>query len=271
MTIGIADLAGVRAKITRAREHQSMLKTEFDDWAKRHAKICKYRIWRDGDWEVVSVDPIPKPDIRCSVIAGDIIHNLRSALDHLVWQLVIRDGYEPSFRNQFPIYTSKKEFIDRVKFRKNDPKQSELYGITVNSDAWKIIEQAQPYTKRYNFIGILGRLSIMDKHKTLYVQIGFVDNISKAIGWNNKAVLLEHRNGDLALSYRKPTEIIRYRFADYPDPDVQVKGKLTVNLTLGEGPMKGGRQLGVGTFILLINEVTAIVDKISGLPGVVNT
>ncbi len=41
-----------------------------------------------------------------SVVVGDVIHNLRSALDHLAWQLVILDGGQPNDSTQFPIYES---------------------------------------------------------------------------------------------------------------------------------------------------------------------
>jgi hypothetical protein len=38
------------------------------------------------------------------VLTGDFIHNLRSALDHLVWQLALLRVAEPSTELQFPIH-----------------------------------------------------------------------------------------------------------------------------------------------------------------------
>jgi hypothetical protein len=39
------------------------------------------------------------------VRVGEFAHDLRSALDNLVWQLVLVNGKEPGDHNQFPIYT----------------------------------------------------------------------------------------------------------------------------------------------------------------------
>src|SRR6202030_4034556 len=39
-----------------------------------------------------------------SLICGDIIQNLRSALDHLVCQLIIPGGNEPCIDSGFPIF-----------------------------------------------------------------------------------------------------------------------------------------------------------------------
>ena len=44
------------------------------------------------------------PPLRLGVILGDLVHNLRSTLDHLVWQAVVRQGdVEPTTQHQFPI------------------------------------------------------------------------------------------------------------------------------------------------------------------------
>lgn len=50
---------------------------------------------------VVSAEDVP-PDV-CA-IAGDAIHNLRCALDYLVWQLVEAAGNIPTIHTSFPIF-----------------------------------------------------------------------------------------------------------------------------------------------------------------------
>ncbi len=274
MVTNIADLTGVRAKLKRAKEHQSVLEAEVDIWGKQQANVRRFKIRCDGLWHIVTCEPLPQPDIRFSIIAGDLIHNLRSALDHLVYQLVLREGQQPSHWNEFPIYESKQRFLEEVKVRKSRPECSFLYGITVDGDAWTIIEKAQPYTSpnpRTDILGIIGRLSILDKHRTLCVQIPFVGDIRKAISWNPDAILLEERIGALTLSLEKPTEVVRYRFADQPNPNMHVQGRLTINPTFGEGDIEGSCQFGIGFFNKLINSVASIVDEVSKLPRVINT
>jgi hypothetical protein len=69
-----------------------------------------------------------------------------------------------------------------------------LHGITVKGDAWAIIEAAQPYNcvpVEHSPIGIIKRLSNMDKHRTLQIYMPMVGQISEAISWNPNAILLE--------------------------------------------------------------------------------
>src|SRR5438045_6634570 len=88
------------------------------EWAKHHI--------RDLDSEITAfienaytIGVKPKPEIfhvllyvedakpipsSVSLRIGDAIHNLRSTLDHLVWQLVEVAGNTPTGGNEFPIF-----------------------------------------------------------------------------------------------------------------------------------------------------------------------
>lgn len=273
MTIGIADLSGVRAKLRRAEEHNSCLVTEFNVWIKPYTEAGMVNTWRDGVWYVISVEPFPEPDIRFSTIAGDIIHNLRCSLDHLIYQLVFRDGQEPSRGNTFPIYDTQDSFFDAVKFRKKDPEKSVLYGIMIDGDAWAIIEGAQPYKRTQFFespLRVIQKFSNADKHRTFLPQLARVENIMDAIGWNPDAILLGQRVGTSTLSFKKKTEVVRYQFADEPNPNVHMKGDLPVEVGFSDGREKDSYTLGFASFHTLISEVTGIVDKISKLPRVID-
>ena len=273
MTIGIADLSGVRAKLRRAEEHNRSLVTEFNAWIEPQTKGSMFDIWSDGPWYVVTVEPFPEPDIRFSMIAGDIINNLRCTLDHLIWQLVFRDGNEPSWQNKFPFCDTQKSFFYDVKFRKGKPELSVLYGITIDGDAWAIIEEAQPYKRTEFFespLRVIQKFSNVDKHRTFLPQLASIGNIFDGIGWNPDAILLDQRIGTSRLSVIKKTELVRYRFADEPDPNVYVKGNLPVEVSFSDGREKDSYRLGFGSFNILITEVTGIVNKISKLPRVID-
>ena len=47
-----------------------------------------------------------RADVEWSLILGDLLHNLRSALDHLAWQLVVDGGGTPSQDTNFPVCCS---------------------------------------------------------------------------------------------------------------------------------------------------------------------
>jgi hypothetical protein len=102
--MGIADITSSRAKLVRAREHLKALDDEIDAFSRQEdAKVGKITYGRDGTWHVVYLSPIPSLPIPIALIAGDCLNNTRAALDHLVWQLVLREDKEPQQTNSFPI------------------------------------------------------------------------------------------------------------------------------------------------------------------------
>jgi hypothetical protein len=95
-----------------------------------------------------------------TVVAGDVVHNLRSALDHVAWQLVLANGGTPvepgrgRRATQFPILT-------------HDPGTLEVAG-GVSPAALKIIHDAQPYACvdwRGRLLAALAHISNTDKHR----------------------------------------------------------------------------------------------------------
>jgi len=272
---GIAHLPGIVAKLARAEEHLNALKTEIAVWGNSHSDLFRFDVRRDGDWQVVIARPFPEPPIHWALIAGDMVQNLRSALDHLIWQLVLRDGHQPSRSNQFPLIDTEQRFLDEVKFRKREPERSVLYGITVDGDAWTIIERAQPYNRpnsRFDSLSVLRRLSNRDKHQTLYVQMAFpnIEALADVIGWRPGAILLEQATTVAPLSFKQPTEIVRYRFDGTLDPGVHVKGRLAVAPTVGDDQADGAIQVAIGAFDGWIKRVDGIIAETRKLPRVMD-
>ena len=56
------------------------------------------------------IDDTPKVPADYSIRIGEIAYNLRSALDHLVWQLVLANGACPSTNNALPIYQDEEKY-----------------------------------------------------------------------------------------------------------------------------------------------------------------
>lgn len=63
--------------------------------------------------EYVIRGEVTKSTGHIGVIAGDVLHNLRSALDHLAWQLALLTTATPYDRTQFPIAFTEGEFGSR--------------------------------------------------------------------------------------------------------------------------------------------------------------
>jgi hypothetical protein len=90
--MAVPNLDGVYEKIERAKIHQVGL-------AQRLGTVLgpehqKFTLDREPDPATgrynVRVSGVPAIDPSWLTIVGDCLHNLRSALDHLAWQLVVR-------------------------------------------------------------------------------------------------------------------------------------------------------------------------------------
>jgi len=183
------------------------------------------------EWRLRVEHPIPE---RWSVLLGDVLTNLRGALDHALWAAVQAHSGQPAQPNriQFPIDTSRRDFRQHAK---------ELEEL-VHPDVWRLIEKVQPFRSGDGATGHplerLRWLSNMDKHRFLHL----VTTISLPLGttvveaeppmpilseWHKEGPL---RDGDilLRLVLRRPddaTEIVlRPVFAAVPS--LQVHDKL---------------------------------------------
>src|SRR6267378_798859 len=96
-------LDGASLKLDRANEHLDAFEAE----ATRYLNGDIFMLVRDDSAEGTAfafwVKDEPPP--RLSVILGDCLHNLRSALDHIAWQLVLANGEKPGRDTAFPILT----------------------------------------------------------------------------------------------------------------------------------------------------------------------
>jgi hypothetical protein len=103
---------------------------------------------------------VPDIDPAWPLIAGDCLHNARSALDHLAVQLVIVSGGTPTRKTAFPIQHPADAFI--------------APGIT--NGIQSVVNSVQPGRSgddpKRNWLAILKDLDNLDKHRQLVVVAG---------------------------------------------------------------------------------------------------
>lgn len=155
-------LDGVLAKLNRADAHLEALKGEIpaffdlDPYSFREKLDCR------GGTYSLHIEVREQPPIQWSVLVGDIIHNIRSALDHLAWQLVLVSGGNPTRRTQFPIFLE--EPVDGKPLARW---KGMVAGI--NAPILENVRRVQPYTSgdkaHENGLAILNALSNEDKHR----------------------------------------------------------------------------------------------------------
>jgi hypothetical protein len=153
-------LLHVTLKVKRAKEHI----TELDGEIKRFLETKPYKVavkidpqTRKPVYCVSSVDPTP----QClPLIAGDIIQNLMSALDHLAYQLVCSDtGDNPPNPNwiYFPIQD------DAAKYEAK--KRGKIEGA--RQETFDAIDALKPYKGGNDLLWMLYRLNNIEKHRLL--------------------------------------------------------------------------------------------------------
>lgn len=149
-------VAGIDIKVERAKEHIRDLELQI-----RHFHDGgPYEVLRqDGtNGEItfrVKVRAQPPPE--WGTIIGDVIHNLRSALDYLVWQLVLANGKTPGKKTGFPICQNTEEFETHG--------QQKIRGVT--DEVVRLVRELKPYRGGNDVLWRLHELDIMDKHKLL--------------------------------------------------------------------------------------------------------
>src|ERR1700687_47569 len=99
-----ADFDSTIVKIERAKEHIRNLEAEINAfWTPDRYAIAPEVDHRTGD-EVFKIHGNLEVPARWGCIVGEVVHNLRSALDHLAWQLVLANGGTPNRATEFPIF-----------------------------------------------------------------------------------------------------------------------------------------------------------------------
>ncbi len=236
-------LHGIALKLLRARHHFNELR-EVCDKAIKHSTGEPF-VEREGEWEVVRV-PIREFPPWPSLVSGDYAHNLRSALDHLAWELVKVSGAKPGAWTSFPTYGDKDDFIRNVKERKKSRGPGPLEGIERDGPIWALIESYQPYNNtklpswlpadmpdrdswkpRLTHLGILNALNNVDKHRTIHGFSVFPARghpINKSLSWNDEAVLVQQIDRESWEPLKDGAELARLRFRPGIEPNVRVTG-----------------------------------------------
>ena len=169
-------LLGSRLKVARAKEHLDELEPELRAYFEREPyRVADQPDVEDG-WMVIRIIGVTEhPDPMWSVRVGELIHDLRSALDNLVWQLVLVNGKDPGEHNQFPIYTEPPKGRSRF-FRKATRLDDMLAGVDPSAVA--TIKELQPYHGRHmhrqhrTALAWLATLSNIDKHRFVLPALG---------------------------------------------------------------------------------------------------
>jgi len=148
----------VRRKIERAEQHIREYENREQLFFERNPYLpVKQMDPNTGEmlWKLSIRDEIPAD---FSTIVGDALQNLRSSLDHLVWQLVLANGSTPKIRvTGFPICESIQ------KYKAESP--AKVKGMA--QGAIDMISNLRPYYGGHQHLWGLHALNNADKHRLL--------------------------------------------------------------------------------------------------------
>jgi hypothetical protein len=158
-----------------------------------------------------------------SLVFGDAVHTLRSALDHLAYQLAFRLGTGPTRRTQWPIF--------------DDPALFESYGSRhlegiLEPHRSRIVDM-QPFKdpNGLRWLSLLHELDIADKHH----------NIGQLIAAPTHAEIttpqgvIKVRNPEGPVYVKDGAEIMRFRMPDDPaTAEVRMDTKFDYRIFVGD-------------------------------------
>ncbi len=244
-------LDGPRLKLERARVHLEDLDRRvlsFSDMQAQHVVIHRNPETRKIAWVIAQAEEPPED---LGPVVGDCLHNLRSALDHLAWQLVLANGKKPGGKTEFPVWNTPEDFAAKSKdqVRGMDP------GVVA------VIEESQPYYVSRKSIGTTHQLNRIDKHRHFHLVVTSVES-SMLMGWPDDPQLYYGpvgKGGAILLCGR------------IPDPEVPMEYKPHFDVAFADGPTAGWPV----QFVLrgCMDAVLAVVRglaKRAGLPGSVD-
>ena len=170
-------LYGAQLRFERADGHL----TEADGLIRAFAKSCEDYVVSNDHGQTIRLGGWPDIPMMLPVVVGDAIHNLRAALDYIVFELALLDSGKVQNGTQFP--------IEDVKFDPVNPKRGfdarrNTYLKGVNDRHAGMIERMQPY-HGIDWTKTLADISNPDKHRKLTTLDNKDRGVTVTVHFNN--------------------------------------------------------------------------------------
>lgn len=229
---------GARLKVERSYAHFENLKTDAGAFWKRNPHRIVHELDADGGQKHIRVRINEHPPAIWGTIIGDVVHNLRSALDLLATDLARASGHTSNTAlkgTYFPVAADRQEFETaghiRDKIKRLSPADREH------------ITALKPYRGGNDLLWKLHQLDILDKHTLLVPAIcglqqnnpglflpgpigpGTNKSVEMKMGYREKFPL---EDGDILASYP----------ATQPESSVEVEATFTI--AFGQGQVADG-------------------------------
>lgn len=257
------DLSESLAKIHRARAHLETLDREVTRlWDLDPFTLRAGEVDPDAGWWVIYIGLNELKEVNLAPVVGDLMHNLRCALDYIITALVATSGTELRNRHQFPIFLDEGHFRKKVLTHDFEPVfNGSLHGIR---HGLSMIDEMQPFhlhsSPAAHPLWQLNILSNADKHRQLSQFFAFPDSGSVSIRGNGGQVVEREVFSDFTLRLNGESEMGRVRFARPFPTAVEIKGEVSGRAIFTAPPF--GRYEGVGLSQRGVENVIEVVESV---------
>src|SRR5664279_201627 len=221
----MASLDAVLQKTNRAAEHLKVLKSETLRFLQDHPGESISETTRESNRPVIGSTVNVLIPARIALIIGDVLQNLRSSLDYLIWELVLTNGYKPTDKSAFPICDYQAAFKMELRRHRLDD---------IPAPARTTIEGLQPYWssegQEHHNLRVLDDLSGISKHRGVSLSAVTVlgsepEPDSNACSHNDSLVGDLHQRSESGVCLHPASHYVR-------------EGQVITFITFGDGPAK---------------------------------
>jgi hypothetical protein len=256
----------LESKIEHAKELFELLRTELEKFNKANPYQVATKIDPQTQQLIYYVDKSEDVPEKIPLLAGDIVQNLRSALDHLAYGLFIHNsGITSNARHVcFPVAADLQKYEAR--------KINDTRGIS--NSAISLIDAIKPYKGENDTIWRIHELNNIDKHRTL-VTVGSSFQ-SMDIGAHMiaaiRALSPKHRDiPDMPLFLKPADNLFPLKpgselFIDEPNAEPNPKMQFRFNVVFNEQDIVTGEPI-IDVIQSMIDGVTALAPVFSAELG----
>lgn len=248
--------ASGQVKIERAKEHVGNLETEIKSFLDRDPYVIVTEEDLQARLMLYRSRIRAGPPLRFGAIAGDALHNLRSALDILWRRTWYPDGGgDTDKRNEFPIFDS----ADALKARYPRHRVVE----SRKKSAVKLLYTIEPYRGGNELLWMLHETNNADKHRLLIPVFARVQSLVsdpiKVKSPSGRTLRVETRiEWDRVLDPIEDGAVVFSQSIEHP-AQVHMKAKPVLDIAFGEcRPLKGKAIL--PTLLQIAGEVEGIAE-----------
>jgi hypothetical protein len=231
-------LAGAWAKVERADKQTRLLNREFRAFARGKTRRIAHGPDPESSDYIFWVEVVKEtPVLRWGVRIGEIAHNLRSALDHLAWQLALAHlRREPTEKEasliHFPIAKTKPDF------------NSFQVLAFISTDHADLLRPHQPYhgggDPAKHPLAVLQRLSNHDKHRVVQTTLAALSDFRMEVNPVRDCEITDRKYAPPGIALEQGAELARIQGRPTgPEPEFEGKANLSGHIAFRDGTVVG--------------------------------